>query len=100
MSHYSARLGILCHATPPYIRGRHGGVEKRGGVENLMNDTPPQKWVLDPPVVRYVFHPPHRADQKLFWRGLKFFGGARSLVRFPPPIRFAPPHITAQLYVR
>ena len=26
-----------------------------------------------------------RADQKLFWRGPKIFGRARSLVRFPPP---------------
>ena len=33
-----------------------------------------------------------RADQILFWRGPKIFGRARSLVRFPPPIRFAPPH--------
>ena len=40
-----------------------------------------------------------RADQKLFWEGgPKFFGRARSLVRFPPPIRFATPHITAQVW--
>ena len=32
-----------------------------------------------------------RADQKLFWRGPKISGRARSLVRFPPRIRFAPP---------
>ena len=37
-----------------------------------------------------------RADQQLFWRGPKIFGRARSLVRFPPPIRFAPPHVTTQ----
>ena len=39
-----------------------------------------------------------KADQKLFffWRGPKIFGGACSLVRSPPPIRFAPPHIMAQ----
>ena len=92
------------------FRGRHGGVEKKRGVENLTNDTPPKKgfWT---PLVRYVFHPPqvpalcfsctrihNRADQKLFWRGPKIFGRARSLVRFPPPIRFAPPHVTAQLF--
>ena len=35
-----------------------------------------------------------RADQKLFWRGPKTFGRVRSLVRFPPPLRCAPPHIT------
>ena len=84
------------------------GGGKGRGVENLTNDTPPKKgfWT---PLVRYVFHPPHvsvlcfscteihdRADQKLFWRGPKIFGRACSLVRFPPPIRFAPPHITAQ----
>ena len=77
-------------------------------MENLTNDTPPKKgfWT---PLIRYVFHPPQvsllcfsctrihdRADQKLFWRGPKIFGKARCLVRFPPPIRFAPPHITAQ----
>ena len=92
-----------------YQRTPWGG-GKRRGVENLTNDTPPKKgfWT---PLVRYVFHPPHvsvlcfsctkihdRADQKLFWRGSEIFGRARSLVRFPPPIRFAPPHITAQLY--
>ena len=44
--------------TPPiflsryFFRGRHGGVGKKSGVENLTNDTPP------PPLVRYVFHPP------------------------------------------
>ena len=88
-----------------------GGWKKRG-VENLTNDTPPKKGVLDP-LVRYVFHPPQvsvlrfsctkihdRADQKVFWRGPKTFGRARSLVRFPPPICFAPPHITAQIGVR
>ena len=75
-------------------------------MENLTNDTPPKKgfWT---PLVRYVFHPPQLSvlcfsctkihdsvDQKLFWRGPKIFGRACSLVRFPPPIRFAPPHIT------
>ena len=72
--------------------------------------TPLPKRGFGPPLLRYVFHPPQvsvlcfsctkihdRADQKLFWRGPKIFGRARSLVRFPPPpIRFAPPHITAQ----
>ena len=69
-----------------------------------------QKGVLNPPhTVRYVFHSHQvsvlcysctkfhdRADQKLFWRGPRIFRRARSLVRFAPPIRFAPPHITAQ----
>ena len=88
-----------------------GGGKKRE-VENLTNDTPRKKgfWT---PLVQYVFHPPQvsvlcssctkiddRADQKLFWRGPKIFGRARSLVRFPPPIRFAPPHITAQIKSR
>ena len=72
--------------------------------------TPLPKGFFGPPLVRYVFHPPQvsvlcfsftkihdRADQELFWRGPTIFGRARSLVRFPPPIRFAPPHITAQL---
>ena len=72
-------------------------------MENLTNDTPPKRG-FGPPLVRYVFHPPQvsvfcfsctkfhdRADQKVFWRGPKIFGRARSLVRFPPPICFAPP---------
>ena len=87
----------------------HGGVEKRGGWKTSRM-TPLPKRGFGPPLVRYVFHPPQvsvlcfsctkihdRADQKLFWRGPKIFGRARSLVRFPPPIRFAPPHITGKM---
>ena len=85
-----------------------GGGKKRGA-ENLTNDTPPKRgfWT---PLARYVFHPPQvsilcfsctkihdRAEQKLFWGGPKLFGRVRSLARFPSPIRFAPPHITAQV---
>ena len=85
-----------------------GGWKKEGGGKPH-EWHPSQKGFWTPPLVRYVFHPPQasalcfsctkihaRADQKLFWRGPKIFGRARSLVRFPPPIRFAPPHITAQ----
>ena len=91
------------------VRWRHGGVEKGGGWKTSRM-TPLPKRGFGTPLVRYVFHPPQvsvlcfscakvhdRADQKLFWRGPKIFRRARSLVRFPPPIRFAPPHITAQL---
>ena len=106
-------LGCTCTLYTPtsFIRGRHGGVEKRGGWKTSRM-TPLPKRSFGPPLVRYVFHPPQvsvlcfsctkihdRADQKLFWRGPKIFGRARALVRFPPPIRFAPPHITAQLYI-
>ena len=85
-----------------------GWVEKGGGWKTSRM-TPLPKRGFGPPLLRYVFHPPQvsvpcfsctkihdRADQKLFWRGPKIFGRARSLVRFAPPIRFAPPHITAQ----
>ena len=78
-------------------------MEKRGGWKTSRM-TPSPKRGFGPPLLRYVFHPPQvsvlcfllykthdRADQKLFWRGPKIFGRARSLVRFPPPIRFAPP---------
>ena len=91
------------------IRGRHGGVEKRGGWKTSRMTSLP-KIGFGAPLVRYVFHPPQvsvlcfsctkihdRADQKLFWRGPKIFGRARSLVRFPPPIHVADPPITAQL---
>ena len=79
------------------------GGGKRGGWKTSRM-TPLPNMGFGPPSVRYVFHPPgvsllcfscikihDRADQKLFWRGPKIFGRARSLVRFPPPIRFAPP---------
>ena len=71
--------------------------------------TPLSKRGFGPLLVRYVFHPSwvsvlcfscakihDRADQKLFWRGPNIVGRARSLVRFPPPVRFAPPRSTAQ----
>ena len=89
---------------------------KERGVENLTNDAPPKKGFWTP--ARTVRFPARsgvvalffssctkihdRADQKLFWRGPNFWGRACSLVRFPPPIRFAAPDITAQitLFVR
>ena len=85
-----------------------GGWKREGG--GKPNEWhPSQKGVLDPPLVRYAFHSPQvsvlcfsctrihgRAEQKLFWRGPKIFGRALSLARFPPPIRLAPPHGTAQ----
>ena len=89
-----------------------GGWKKRG-VENLTNDTPPKRG-FGPPLVRYVFHPAQvsvlcfsctklhdRADQNLFWRGPKVFGGARSRVRFLPPYVLNPPplHIMAQVII-
>ena len=100
----SIRKILLVQRTPG-----GGGVEKRWGWKTSRM-TPLPKRGFGPPLVRYVFHPPQmsvlcfsctrihdRVDQKLFWRGPKIFGRARSLVRFPPPIRFAPPHVTAQL---
>ena len=86
-----------------FVRGRHGGVEKGGGWKTSRM-TPLPKRGFGPPLVRCVFHPPQvsvlcfsctkihdRADQKLFWRGPKIFGRARSLVRFPPPYVLHPP---------
>ena len=85
-----------------YSEDAMGGWKKEGGAF--------PKRGFGPPLVRYVFHPSQvsvlffsctkihdRADQKLLWRGPRIFGRARSLVRFPPPIRVAPPHITAQV---
>ena len=86
-----------------------GGGKKRGE-ENLTNDTPPKRG-FGPPLVRYVFHPLRcqcsglpiqestTEQTRRSFRGVpKIFGRARSLVRFPPPMRFAPPppHIIAQ----
>ena len=88
------------------------GGGKRRGVENLTNDTPPKRgFGTPPPTVRFpplsgvsaLFflykNPRQSRQQKLFWRGPKIFGRARSLVRFPPPpyVLQPPPHITAQL---
>ena len=94
------------HLEGHLIRGRHGGVEKRGGRKTSLMTPLPKRGFGCPPV-RYVFHPPQvsmlcsscrnihdRAAQKLFWRGPKIFGRARSLVRFPPPICSAPLHIS------
>ena len=100
-SHYGIREAPNVGAgTKHRVRGRHGGVEKGGGWKTSRM-TPLPKRGFGPPLLRYVFHPPQvsvlcfsctkihdRADQKLFWRGPKIFGRARSLVRFPPP----PPH--------
>ena len=57
-----------------------------------------------PSAVRHVFHPPQvlllcfscteiqdSAHQKLCWMGSENVSGGCCLVRFPPPIRFAPP---------
>ena len=70
---------------PSLIRGRHGGVEKRGGWKTSRT-TPLPKRGFGPTFVRYVFHPPQvsvlcfsctkihdGSDQKLFWRGSKNF---------------------------
>ena len=93
------------------FRGRHGGGGKRRGVENLTNDTPPKKGVLDPPSYGTFSTPPQvsvlcfsctkihgqsRPEAPL--EGSKNFSGERVLwyVSPPPPLRFAPPHITAQ----
>ena len=90
------------------IRGCHGRVKKRGGrkTSRMSNDTPPKKGFWTPPrtvrfpppsgvsaVSFFLYKHPRQssgsAAQKLFWKGPKIIGRARSLVRFPPPIRFA-----------
>ena len=78
-------------------------MEKRGGWKTSRM-TPLPKSRFGPPSYGTFSTPPQvsvlcfsctrihdGADQKLFWRGPKIFGGARSLVSFPPPVRFAPP---------
>ena len=85
-----------------------GGWKKEGG-RNLTNDTPPKKWFWTPFVwyvsdhtrVSLLFFPCKKMedwpDQTLVSRGPEIFWRVRCLVRFPPPIRFAPPHVMAQL---
>ena len=77
------------------------GVEKRGGEGNLTNDTPPKRG-FGPPSHGTFSNPPQvsvlcfactksttEQTRSSFGGVQKSFGRARSLVRFPPPIRFA-----------
>ena len=80
-----------------------GGVEKRGGRKTSRMTHLPKRG-FGPPLYG-TFSTPltcrcpvfsctyihDRADQKLFWRGPKNFGRARSLVRFPSPHAFCTP---------
>ena len=85
-------------------------MEKGGGWKTSRNDTPSQKGVLDPPSYG-TFSTPLRCQCSVFpvqkstteqtrssFGGVQNFSGERVLwyVSPPPPIRFAPPHITAQ----
>ena len=84
------------------------GGGKRGG-RKTSRMTPLPKRGFGPPLVRYVFHPPQVSvlcfsctklhhgmteQKRTLLEGSKMIRRARSLVRFPPPIRLAPPHIT------
>ena len=96
---------------PTFAQRTPWGGGKKRGVENLTNVTPPKRGFWTPP--RTVRSPPPSGVSALFsctkhprenrreafLEGSKIFGRARSLVCFPPPIRFAPPHITAQFAV-
>ena len=92
------------------FRERHGGVEKRGGWKTSRLTRlpksgfgPPSYGTFSTPLrgqysVFFLYKKNHdRADQKLFWRGPEISGRTRSLVRFPPPIRFAPGQCTPPL---
>ena len=108
-------LGKQSVRTGALIRGRHGGVKKRGGWKTSRM-TPLPKRGFGPPLVRYVFHPPQvsvfpppsgvsalfllyknprQSRPEALLEGPNIFGRVRSLVRFPPPpMRFAPPPIS------
>ena len=87
-----------------------GGLEKRGGWKTSRMTPLPKRGFGPPP--RTVRFPPRSGVSALFFlyknprqsrpeallEGSQIFGGARSLFRFPPPIRFTSgPHITAQM---
>ena len=89
-----------------------GGGKKEGGGKPHEGH-PSQKGVLGPPsygtfsnppsgvsALFFLYKNPRQSRPEALWRGPKIFWRARSLVRFPPPIRFAPPHITAQLFTK
>ena len=65
--------------------------------------SPPRTVRFPPPsgvsALFFLYKNPRQSRPEALLEGCKIFGRARSLVRLPPPIRFAPPHITAQLNV-
>ena len=92
-----------------FLRGRHGGVEKRGGVENLTNDAP-KKGFWTPPLVWYVFHPAQVSvlcfpvqdftteQTRSSFGGVQNFRESAFSGRFSSPHTVCtPPHITAQI---
>ena len=80
-----------------------GGVEKRGGRKTSQMTPlpkrgfgPPPRTVRFPPLsgvsaLFFLYKNPRQRGPEALLEGRKIFGRARSLVRFPPPIRFAPP---------
>ena len=98
--------------TPVYYTPVSVHPKKRGGWKPSRM-TPLLKRGFGPPLIRYVFHPAQvpllcfsctkiqdGADQKLFWRGPKELRESAFSGTFSSPIRFAPPHITAQFFFR
>ena len=89
----------------PLLRGRHGGLEKRGGrkssrrtpLPNLKGFWAPLRLVRFPPpqvsLLYFFLNKKSKREQtRNSFGGLQnFFGRVRRLVRFPPSIRFAPP---------
>ena len=84
-------------------------MEKRGG-RKTSRMTPLPKRGFGPPLVWYVFHPPQvsalfflyknprQSGPKALLEGSKDFRESAFSGTFPPPpLRFAPPHITAQV---
>ena len=96
-----------------WFRGRHGGVEKRGG-RKTSRMTPLQKRGFGPPPPRTVCFPPPSGVSALLFpyknprqsrteallEGSKNFRESAFSGTFPTPIRFAPPHMTAQVVLR
>ena len=95
---------------PDYVSEDAMGGWKKGGGWKTSRMTPLPKKGFGPPLVRYVFHPLRRqrsvfpVQKSTTERTRSSFGGAQKFSGervlwyvFPPPIRFAPPHITAQM---
>ena len=75
-----------------------GGGGKKRGQENLTNallDPPPPRTGFPPPssvvALFFLYKRPRLSRPEALLEGSRIFGRARSSVRFPPPIRFAPP---------
>ena len=86
------------------LRGRHGGVEKRGG-RKTSRMTPLPKRGFGPPLIREVFHPPQVSVLCFFLykkstteQNRSSFGGSKNFREIALSGKFSSPHTFAPPY--